>query len=201
MWLNHRNKSAQLQGKNKIGHRTDIANAIVGYGSYIGNDSYLRRVQIGKYCSIGNEVKVLYGTHPTGQFVSTHPAFYSTIQQAGFTWVTKDCFQERIYAIPEEKISVVIGNDVWIAGHVQILEGVKIGNGAIIAAGSVVTQDVPPYSIVGGVPARMIRWRFQEEERIWLDKIQWWNQDEDWIKAHVDDFRDISKLRKTMDMK
>lgn len=201
MWLNHRNKSAQLKGKNKIGHRTDIANAIVGYGSYIGNDSYLRRVQIGKYCSIGNEVKVLYGTHPTGQFVSTHPAFYSTIQQAGFTWVTKDCFQERIYAIPEEKISVVIGNDVWIAGHVQILEGVKIGNGAIIAAGSVVTQDVPPYSIVGGVPARMIRWRFQEEERIWLDKIQWWNQDEDWIKAHVDDFRDISKLRKTMDMK
>lgn len=201
MWINRKNKSAKLQEKNKIGHRTDIANSIIGYGSYIGDDSYLRRVRVGKYCSIGNEVRILYGTHPTDKFVSTHPAFYSTLKQAGFTWVTKECFQERNYAIPEEKISVVIGNDVWIAGHVQILEGVKIGDGAIVAAGAVVTDDVPAYAIVGGVPAKIIRWRFDEEERSWLTELQWWDKDEAWIKEHAEDFCDINKLRKNMDDK
>lgn len=196
MWVIGKNKSAKLLGKNKIGRRTDIANSIIGCGSYIGNDSYLRRVKIGKYCSIGNDVHILYGTHPTDTFVSTHPAFYSTVQQAGFTWVAEEKFQERNYAIPEEKISVTIGNDVWIAGHVQILEGVKIGDGAIVAAGAVVTEDVPAYAIVGGVPARIIRWRFDEEEREWLQKFQWWNKEETWIKNHVDDFWDINKLRK-----
>ena len=201
MWWNRKNNSAKLSGKNKIGRRTDIANSIIGYGSYIGDDSYLRRTQIGKYCSIGNDVKVLYGTHPTKEFVSTHPAFYSTVEQAGFTWVEKECFQERHYAIPEEKISVVIGNDVWIAGHVQILEGVRIGDGAIVAAGAVVTKDVPDYAIVGGVPAKVLGWRFEDEEREWLKKLQWWNKDEAWIKEHAKDFDDISKLRENMENK
>lgn len=198
MWNNKNNKTATLQGKNKIGKRTDIANSKIGFASYIGDDCYLRRVSVGKYCSIGNEVTVLYGAHPTSKFVSTHPAFYSALEQSGFTYVKENCFKERNYANEAEKITVKIGNDVWIAGHVQILEGVTIGDGAVIAAGAVVTKDVEPYAIVGGVPAKIIRYRFEEDDRKWLEDFKWWDKEETWIQENAAAFCDIAKLRESI---
>lgn len=115
--------------------------------------------------SIGFDVKVISGEHPVDTFISTHPAFYSTAYQAGFTYVDKDYFVEDVYADKEGKYSVEIGNDVWIGARATLLACVKIGNGAIVAAGSVVTRSVDEFSIVGGVPAKHVRFRFDETRR------------------------------------
>jgi acetyltransferase-like isoleucine patch superfamily enzyme len=83
---------------------------------------------------------------------------------------------------------VVIGNDVWVGAGAIILSGVSIGDGAIVAAGAVVTKDVPPYAIVGGNPAKLIRYRFSEDQIAKLLSISWWNWSEDKIKANLDSF-------------
>ena len=87
-----------------------------------------------------------------------------------------------------------IGNDVWIGEDVKILGGVTIGDGALVAAGAVVIRDVPPYTIVGGVPAKVIKSRFEPSQVEFLLKFQWWNKDEDWIKNNVEKFQDITQF-------
>ncbi|MGN1275552.1 MAG: CatB-related O-acetyltransferase, partial [Floccifex sp.] len=82
----------------------------------------------------------------------------------------------------------VIGNDVWIGNNVTILAGVSVGDGAVLAAGAVVTKDVPPYAIVGGVPAKILRFRFDDGTIKELQKLEWWNKNPDWIKEHKDQF-------------
>ncbi len=77
--------------------------------------------------------------------------------------------------------NAIIGNDVWIGSNVLIIGGIKIGDGAIVAAGAVVTKDVPPYAIVGGIPARIIRFRFDKEQINKLLELKWWNKDDDWL--------------------
>ena len=72
------------------------------------------------------------------------------------------------------------------------MEGIHIGNGAVIAAGAIVTKDVPPYAIVAGVPAKILRYRFEEKIRTEIDRVEWWNKDEEWIKNHVEEFADVN---------
>ncbi len=180
-----------FEGNNRIGKNTCFS-GFLGFGSYIGKNCNIS-AKIGRYCSIASDIKVVSGTHPTKDFVSTHPAFFSTKKQAGFTYVGKDMFVENKFA--EGSYSVVIGNDVWIGQGVILLSGVTVGDGAIIATGAVVIKDVEPYSIVGGVPAKEIRKRFDDEEIKFLLDLKWWDKPEKWIRENAEKFSNIKNLQ------
>ena len=175
-----------------IGPNCKVFSTKMGYGSGISRDSIIDSVWIGKYTTLGPDGKVITGQHPTSKIASTHPAFYSKRGQMGFTYVDETIFKETRLA--KENYKVVIGNDVWIGSYTRILEGVTIGDGAVIAAGAVVTKDVEPYAVVGGIPAKMIKYRFEEEIIRKLLNLKWWEKDQEWIKNHAKDFDDVEKL-------
>lgn len=184
------------EGNNTLAYNVTYRGRI-GFGSYIGNDSYING-NIGRFSSIGSKVESISGTHPTERFVSTHPAFFSIRKQAGFTYAKSNIFQEIIY-VDDEQHLVEIGNDVWIGNHVLILPGVHISDGAVIAAGAVVTKDVPAYSIVGGVPARIIKKRFANYQIEKLIAFKWWNKPVEWIQQNAPLFEDINEFEKMID--
>lgn len=186
-----------FEGENKVSMDSELVHSYLGYGTYVAARSRVLYTKIGKYCSIGQELGCIFGQHPTSKFVSTHPAFYSASFHP-ISYVVQDSFDER-RRIVESDYSIVIGNDVWIGNRVSIMEGVRIGNGAIVAAGSVIVKDVPPYAIVGGVPAKTIKMRFNESEIEFLEKIQWWNKSEDWLKKNGKYFSDINIFKQISD--
>ena len=178
-----------FEGMNRLGDDTYFLNSFMGYSSYISNHSFIKNTVIGKYTCIANDVMTVAGNHPTS-FVSIHPAFYSLAQKPSY--VNHSKFEDFKYLDAEKRISIVIGNDVWIGARATILEGVTIGDGAVVAAGAIVTKDVPPYAIVAGVPAKILRYRFEEKIRTEIDRVEWWNKDEEWIKNHVEEFADVN---------
>lgn len=179
---------AVFEGCNKIGNFASFKGRI-GFGSYIGSNSSVMGV-IGRYCSIADNVKFIDATHPVNTFVSTHPGFYSLKKQSGISFVKRQKFCERPLLNGEE-VSFIIGNDVYIGYGSTILGPVRIGDGAIIAANSTVVEDVEPYSIVAGLPAKLKKKRFSEEEIKYLLKFKWWNKEIKWLKIHADEFEDI----------
>ncbi len=183
-----------FEGYNILRDRVSFRNSYLGYGSYISENTILNNIEIGRYCCIGSNVKNGFGLHPSNTFVSIHPAFYSTVGQAGFTFVNKQKFEEHSYVDYEKKYINKIGNDVWVGSNVIILEGITIGDGAIIATGAVVTKDIKPYSIVGGVPAKQIKFRFNQVQISWLLNFQWWKKSTNWIQANSAYFEDIEKF-------
>lgn len=178
-----------FEGFNRIGEKSTFHGSM-GYGSYIGQNCEISAT-IGRYCCIANRVNTVSGTHPTSGFVSIHPAFYSTQKQSGFTYVSQSCFNETLKNPVDGKTAVYIGNDVWIGCDVTLLGGISIGDGAIIAAGALVNKDVPPYTIVGGVPAKPIRKRFTEEQIAFLQDLRWWDKDAKWLRERIDLFKSI----------
>lgn len=184
-----------FEGRNIISEGVSLTgHSSVGYGSYIGAYSKLCDAEIGRYTCISSYVSLVGGKHPTNNWVSIHPAFFSVQKQSGFTYVTEQKFEEHDYLDKDKTTKIRIGNDVWIGSHVLLLEGISIGDGAIIATGAVVVNDVPPYAIVGGCPARLIRYRFSHEQIQFLLERRWWDKNEPWIKAHVNLFESIQSF-------
>lgn len=145
-----------------------INHTSIGNYTYIGRNSLIQNTKIGNYCSIAHEVICGLGRHPLNLF-STSPVFYRKINPLSIQIVNKDIEFE-------EYLPINIGHDVWIGARAIIMDGVNIGNGAIIAAGAIVTKDVPDFAIVAGVPAKIIKYR---AERDYFIKRQenWWNYD------------------------
>jgi len=172
---------------NTIYNEVSLNEVTLGDFTYIAGNTSISRTIIGKFCSIGPNCKIGLGKHPTKDFVSTHPIFFSTLKQAQITFADKNYFEEFAY--------IEIGNDVWLGANVIVVDGIKIGDGAIVAAGSVVTKDIPPYAIVGGVPAKIIKFRFEKEEIEKLLKIKWWDMDIEYIKDNFKKFHDIKNFK------
>jgi acetyltransferase-like isoleucine patch superfamily enzyme len=145
------------------------------FDALCGKGSMVR--QIGSFVSIGPEVNYTLGNHPT-HFVSMHPAF--ALKECGL--VPADV------PMPPAGDPIVIGHDVWIGRDVTLLAGINIGTGAVIGAGAVVTKDVPPYAIVGGVPAKIIRYRFEPAVIERLLASQWWTWPDATLRARAKDF-------------
>lgn len=177
-----------FEGKNVIGFESRF-DGDIGLCSYIGANCNING-KIGRYTCIASNVCVVQGRHPVDKFVSVHPMFYSIQKQNGYTYVEKNCFEEFKY-VDTSNHCVLIGNDVWIGANVLLMSGVKVGDGAVVAAGSIVTKDIEPYAIVGGVPAKKIRSRFEKKQIDYLKKIEWWNRSEDWIKNNAQSFKNI----------
>lgn len=165
-----------VSNKARIYASSKVYRSSVGDYSYIGNKTAVVYASIGKFCSIANECHIGMGTH-TLRNVSTSPIFTEKNNGTGHTWTnvsTKNPFKH-----------VEIGNDVWIGFRAVILGGVKIGDGAVVGAGAVVTKDVPPYAIVGGVPAKIIKYRFCEKEIKKLLELSWWNLPENILRNNL----------------
>jgi len=171
-------------GKNTvIFPNVTLSNVTLGDYSYTSSD--ITNATIGKFCSISPGCVFGLGKHPARGFVSTHPAFYS-LNNPGCPnpFSKKEMFDEQ----PER---IIIGNDVWIGYRSIVMGGVRIGNGVIISAGAVVTKDVEDFAIVGGVPAKFIRYRFTQEQVDCLNRIRWWDKSVEWIRQNSDAFSDI----------
>jgi acetyltransferase-like isoleucine patch superfamily enzyme len=166
-----------------VSYTKDLLHAeIQRYGYEVGDYSYGRpniltwgegrKVFIGRYCSFAAGVTVFLGGNHRPDWVTTYP--FSAITD---TWPEG----AGIEGHPQSNGDVRIENDVWLGTNSTIMSGVTVGNGAVIAACSVVTKNVPPYAIVGGNPARLIRYRFEEETIKRLLEVSWW----DWPEARV----------------
>ncbi|WP_394813068.1 CatB-related O-acetyltransferase [Methylobacter psychrophilus] len=172
-----------------IGSHCNITSSSIGYGTYITEYSSLRHTKIGRFCCIADNVRTGNGSHPTKTFVSSHPAFFSTIKQSGFTFVDKPLFNEMPF-IEGSNYVVEIGNDVWIGSGVRILDGITIGDGAIIGAGSIVTKNIEPYAIYAGIPSKKIRYRFSPERIEFLLTFRWWDKEHTWLAKNAEFFLD-----------
>jgi acetyltransferase-like isoleucine patch superfamily enzyme len=187
------NGSTVFGGYNTICSRVIIGFAHIGRFTYIQQDCDFSFCRIGSFCSIAKNVKVIRYRHPTHTFVSTSPSFFSLEGQCGKTFVKESTFEEQHLV---DGCSAIVGNDVWIGEDVGIIEGVTIGDGAIVAAGAMVTKDVPPYAVVGGVPAKVIRYRFTPDQQALLQQSRWWEKSEEWLQEHVKEMQDISLFEK-----
>lgn len=185
-----------FEGNNSVG-KFSFVKGNMGKYSYVGDNVAIIDGCIGRYTSVSSNVHVINGRHPLkAPFVSTSPVFYSKQSPVGYSFASEQMFEEYSYADKERKLCVVIGNDCWVGYGVSIIEGVTIGDGAVVLANATVTKDVPPYSIVGGVPAKVIGYRYDEETVGKLLEFKWWNQKESWIKEHAFDFSNIDTFLK-----
>ena len=149
----------------------------IGRYSYVGNDTDVECADIGQFCSISDHCRIGMGGH-TLSHISSCPLFTQKINGCQEQWIEND-----IHAVEEKR--AILGNDVWVGSHVLINGGVTVGHGAVIGAGAVVVKDVPPYAIVGGVPAKVIRYRFSLEVIEKLLELQWWNLPDETLKENI----------------
>lgn len=161
---------------------TSLHAAELGDFSYLGPRCIVGDATIGKFCAIAAEVRIGAPNHPMDR-PSMHrftycPEYYSA-----------DAVRDHAFFDRRKEDRAVIGNDVWIGHGVIVLPGVKVGDGAVLAAGAVVTRDVLPYTVVGGIPAKFIRERFTRSIAERLASIAWWNWPFETIMERLADFQ------------
>lgn len=154
---------------NRNVHFCGVQTGFIGDYSYLGSGFVYDKVYIGKYCSIAQNVTLGPGNHYLDR-VSTYPVFIRALGESGGDF-------------PEQQ-PTRIGNDVWIGNNAVIMQGITVGDGAVIAAGCVVTRDVPPYAIVAGCPGKVLRYRHPEDVCRRLQGLRWWDKDPAWIREH-----------------
>lgn len=192
------NRNTNLHGWVKFEKNSSFVNCEIENGVEIGPNCHFIGCKIGKYTIMDANNKNICGNHPVNFYVAMSNLFYRPRKQHGLV-EEQSYFAEYKYADKEKKYHNIIGNDVYITNDVSILEGVRIGDGAVITPGSVVTKHVPPYAIVRGNPAEVVTYRFSREYIDFLEELKWWDKDEEWIKAHVQYFSNVKKLKKIVE--
>jgi phosphonate metabolism protein (transferase hexapeptide repeat family) len=175
-------REAEIGRRCEILRNTRIEYASLGDYSYLGEDCDVADAGIGKFTAIANSVRIGAPNHPMGR-PSQHRFTYCPEYYEANVSRDRDFFADR------RADRVTIGNDCWIGHAAIILPGVTVGDGAVIAAGAVVSRDVPPYTVVGGVPARPIRKRFDDAIVARLQRIAWWDWPDEIIFERLSDFR------------
>jgi acetyltransferase-like isoleucine patch superfamily enzyme len=166
-----------------------LHNVEVGDYSVLAYNAHAANVKIGKFCSIGPNFCCGLGLHPTNG-ISSSAMFYSTSKLNGMT-----LSKENKY---EETKQTFIGNDVYIGANVFVLDGVTISDGAVVGAGAVVTKDIPPYAIALGIPAKVVKYRFDETTIKSLLEKQWWNGTDEDLQQVEKYFWDVEDFLKEM---
>jgi len=163
---------AKVEGPLYLSRHSQLGPEVtVGKYSGMNEHTFLARATMGAFCAIGARTAINPFNHPTN-WLSIHEFQY---HPASYDWVDEYKSMERLSRTPDMFKRVTIGNDVWMGHNANVMSGINIGDGAVIAAGAVVTKDVPPYAIVAGVPATIKRYRFSDEiiERLLLTR--WWD--------------------------
>lgn len=182
-------RNCQIDKTAKVGTGSNCIGVTMGRYSYMGKNNSVCNAAIGSFCSIASYCAIGGGEHGIVG-VSTSPMFEPGRNIFGKTFV-----EEGMQCLPR---AVQIGNDVWIGEKTFIKAGTSIGDGAIIGAHSVITHDVPAYAIVAGAPAKLIRYRFNEEDRRTLLESRWWNWSENDLKRNSALFNDLTQFLKAL---
>lgn len=184
-----------LKGKNSV-YLKDAKWPVVGDKTYDNgafvwkwyNDSGLK---IGKYCSIANDVNFICdsGFHTESE-ITSFPLFHEILEKNDEIVIDKISYKvsDLSKKLQSKKANILVGNDVWIGMNATILPNVKIGNGVTILAGAVVSDDIPDYAVAGGVPAKVIKFKHNQEIIDALNKINWWDWSDEKMKLNINDF-------------
>jgi acetyltransferase-like isoleucine patch superfamily enzyme len=167
-------KTSKVSYKTVLFDNVTLNHSVIGDYTYVQKNSNIYNAEIGNYCSIASNVQIGLGFHPLN-FLSTSPIFYDNSQPLPEFFTNTQLESDALSKI-------IIGSDVWIGYSSIIKSGISIGVGSVIGAGSVVTRDVPPYSIVVGVPAKVIKYRFDPDLIQDLLKSEWWEVDRGILK-------------------
>jgi len=168
-----------------VGDGSYLVHANIGAHSYLGPRSIVAHATIGRYCAIAADVAIGTGSHPLERNVSIHPMFYLH-RPPKWGLVEADSFQEFRHTI--------VGSDVWIGTKAVLRDGIEVGHGAVLGAGAIATRDLEPYGVYVGAPARLVRFRFSNEEIAKLLAARWWDRDEQWIRRNARYFDDVGRF-------
>ena len=178
-------RNSRLGAYTQVGARTQLLEVALGDYSYVVNDSEIAYTTFGKFCSIAAMTRINPGNHPMDRATQSHITYRASAYFPG------EQDEEQFFAW-RRACRVVVGHDIWIGHGAIVLPGRTVSTGAVVAAGAVVIKDVPPYTIVAGNPARVIRPRFPPAVAQRLQRLAWWSWDHEQLRAALPDFRQLS---------